>query len=47
MSDTQKTTRRGFLAGGAIAAGGALTAGAARAAGDPAIMEVKPWASGV
>ncbi len=39
-----RSTRRGFLAGGAIAAGGALVGGAARAAGDPAIMEAQPWA---
>ncbi|MEO1490621.1 MAG: sulfite dehydrogenase [Pseudomonadota bacterium] len=46
MPDSPKsglTTRRGFLAAG-LAAGGAGAVSAAQAAGDPAILEVKPWA---
>jgi sulfane dehydrogenase subunit SoxC len=43
MSETPKTSRRGFLAG-AIAAGGATVAAQARAAGDPAITEIQEWA---
>ena len=45
MTEETKPTRRGFLAGGAVAAGGALAAGAARAAGEPEILEVQPWAN--
>jgi sulfane dehydrogenase subunit SoxC len=42
MSETPKTSRRGFLAG-AIAAGGATVAAKASAAGDPAITELQDW----
>ena len=42
MSETPKTSRRGFLAG-AIAVGGATVAAQARAAGDPAITELQEW----
>lgn len=41
--DANHTSRRGFLTAG-VAAGGAALAGAARAAGDPAILEIQPWA---
>lgn len=37
-------SRRGFLKAGLGAGAVAATAGAARAAGDPAILEVQPWA---
>ena len=40
--DLRNKGRRGFLAGAAVAAAG--MAGAARASGDPAILEVQPWA---
>ena len=39
-----KSTRRGFLTGGAVAAGGALLGAGAARAGDPAILEKQPWA---
>ena len=42
MSDGPKLNRRALFAG--AAAVGATAAGAARAAGDPAILEVQPWA---
>jgi sulfane dehydrogenase subunit SoxC len=42
MSETPRTSRRGFLAG-AIAAGGATVAAKASAAGDPAITELQDW----
>ena len=45
MSKTLNTSRRGFLTAG-LAAGGAAAAGTvANAAGDPAILEVQPWAT--
>ena len=45
MSKTLNTSRRGFLTAG-LAAGGAAAAGTvAKAAGDPAILEVQPWAT--
>ncbi|MEO9902028.1 sulfite dehydrogenase [Nisaea sp.] len=44
MTDKTPTSRRTFLKGG-LAAGGALAAAPALAAGDPAILEVQPWAS--
>ena len=43
MSKSLKTSRRGFLAG-AVTGGAAAAAGIAKAAGDPAILEVQPWA---
>ena len=44
MTDKTPTSRRTFLKGG-LAAGGALAAAPALAAGDPAILEVQPWAN--
>jgi sulfane dehydrogenase subunit SoxC len=44
MSETTPTSRRAFLKGGLVA-GGAMAAGPALASGDPAILEVQPWAS--
>lgn len=44
MTDKTPTSRRNFLKGG-LAAGGALAAAPALAAGDPAILEVQPWAN--
>ncbi|MEP3114558.1 sulfite dehydrogenase [Nisaea sp.] len=44
MTDKTPTSRRTFLKGG-LAAGGVLAAAPAMAAGDPAILEVQPWAS--
>ena len=44
MNTKTPTSRRAFLTGG-LAAGGALAAAPALAAGDPAILEVQPWAS--
>lgn len=41
---TAKTTRRGLLKAGIAAGAGIGLAGAARAEGDPAILEVQPWA---
>ena len=42
--DKPETSRRGFLKAGLAAGTGLATAGAASAQGDPAILEVKPWA---
>ena len=44
MTDKTPTSRRTFLKGG-LAAGGALATAPALAAGDPAILEVQPWAN--
>ncbi|WP_028466950.1 sulfite dehydrogenase [Nisaea denitrificans] len=44
MTEKTPTSRRTFLKGG-LAAGGALAAAPALAAGDPAILEVQPWAN--
>ncbi len=38
------TTRRRFLTGSLVAGGAMVAGGRAEAAGDPAILEVKPWA---
>jgi len=44
MTEKTPTSRRNFLKG-SLAAGGALAATPALAAGDPAILEVQPWAN--
>ena len=44
MSDDRKLSRRQLFAAAGAASAGVAAAGVARAAGDPAILDVQPWA---